>query len=491
MINIQRNFFIENIIREANIGKNLNLTKIPYKDNINLFKNDEVSLIFIDIDRVKNLKHFKSDVLSLNKKKTIYILILASKNEFKVSRISHDFEKLNINNLIIINIYKLGIKKITDTKREKVLQTYLTIDIQITLAKVLKNIITLLINKDIRLLSLDLDDTCWHGIIGEDGINKIYLDDNQKKSLNFINKLVSKTGLLISFHSKNNEKIGLKGIKKKLSAYTSILKKSFKYINWEAKIKSIKKITEIVNFSKKNIVFFDDNISEIKQVNKFLLKDNCMWIKNSYIMHLYTKSLFISNINKIKNKNRFKDIKGNISRSDAKDTNGLVNYIKTSNLRVIFSIKKINLNRCVEMSNKTNQFNASYKRFDLKQLKFLNKSQDKKIVTFSVKDKYSDSGIISYLIISDKKTFHQIIEFTISCRALGRGLENYFVFLLMKRFSINDLRINYVKADRNIPFMNFAKKISVKKNKNNFWISKKKIYSNVNKYEKYIKSTVN
>ena len=66
------------------------------------------------------------------------------------------------------------------------------------------------------------------------------------------------------------------------------------------------------------------------------------------------------------------------------------------------SIKKIDLKRCEEMSNKTNQFNANYKRYNLKQLKLLKTTRKHVIAAFSVKDKYSDSGIISYVVIENK-----------------------------------------------------------------------------------------
>ena len=267
-----------------------------------------------------------------------------------------------------------------------------------TLGKIITNIITLLKNNDVRLVSIDLDNTCWTGVIGEEGINKIFLDNYQKKSLNYINKLISKTGLIVSIHSKNNKKIAMNGIKKKLGKYSNIVKKTFKYISWDAKIKSIKKITKIVNFSKNNIIYLDDNVSEIKQINKFLLNKNCFWIKNSYFFYLYSKSFYLSNHNKEKNKNRFKDIKSNIVRSEIADNKGVLNYIKTSKLKVQFTIKKLNLKRCEEMSNKTNQFNSNYKRYDLRKLKLLNKKKNIKISTFSVSDKYSDSGIIAYVV---------------------------------------------------------------------------------------------
>ena len=336
-----------------------------------------------------------------------------------------------------------------------------------------------------------MDDTCWSGVIGEDSINKIFLDNYQKSALKLIDNLISKTGLLISFHSKNNENLAKKGITKKLYNYKNLTKKSFKYINWDPKIKSIKKITNIVNFSKKNIVFFDDNISEIKQVNNFLKKNNCFWIRNSYLFFSYIKVLHISNINKIINKKRFKDIKSNIVREDAKSNYGLINYVKTSKLQVIFTLKNLNFSRCAEMSSKTNQFNASYNRYKIDDIKKLNKNKNYKIISFSVSDKYSDSGIISLMVIEDKKGTFIIKEFVISCRALGRGLESFFLNLVIKKFSISKIIISYIKTDRNIPFMKFVKNIKNNQNKKFYSINLIKVKKDIANYEKYIKTKVN
>ena len=293
MLNIQRNFFIENILFEANIDTYSNYNQIPYKDYIDTSINDEKILFLIDIDRIKKIDIFEKDLNSYKKKDNRIIFVPISKNKNKLDKFVNKIEKLNYTNLIIINFNNLGVKKTIDLKREKIFKTYLSLDITLVLSKVIKNLLELINNKDIRLVSLDLDNTCWTGVIGEDGINKIFLDDYQKKSLNLIDKLITKTGLVLSFHSKNNEKIALKGIKKLFSKNINLISKSFRFINWEPKIKLLKKITNIVNFSKKNIIYLDDNISEIKQVNKFLLKKNCFWLKNSYIFYLYTKSFYL------------------------------------------------------------------------------------------------------------------------------------------------------------------------------------------------------
>ena len=487
MINIQRNYFVETILLEANIIDKKKLLNLPYRDHIKTSVKDEFIIIFFDLDRLKSFATIIKDLVFFKKKKNKIIFIPTSKNLKKLKVFVKKIEKKSLSNLIIIDLNELKIKKIIDNKREKIYKSYLSFDAQNALSKILRNIINLLLNNDVRLISLDLDNTCWNGVIGEDGVNKIFLDNYQKKSLFYINRLVSKTGMLISFHSKNENKLGIKGIKKKLSKYQFIIKKSFKYINWDSKLKSIKSITKLVNFSKKNIVYIDDNISEIKQLNNFLIKENCLWIKNSYLFYLYSRSLFISNINKEKNLKRFDDIKSNTQRTEITETKGILNYIRSSKVKIDFALKKINFKRFVEMSNKTNQFNSNYQRVKMNELKSLYKNHRFKIITFSVSDKYSDSGIIASLIVEKSKETHNIIEFLISCRALGRGLEFVFLNQVIKKLLIKDLRIHYIKTERNEPFIKFANKIKSNKNKKSYFVNLNKIYKIASKYERYIK----
>ena len=212
MYNIQRNFFIENILMEAGID-NINFSKIPYKDYIADINNNNLSLIFLDLDRIKNINFIKNNILKIKKKESYSILIPVSKNKAKLSNFINAVERENNINLILINIFKLGIKKVIEVNREKLFKTFLSVEAQITLAQTISNIITLLKNKDMRLLSIDLDNTCWTGVIGEDGLKKIYLDQYQKKSLSLINKLISKTGLVVSIHSKKYRRSGYKRYK--------------------------------------------------------------------------------------------------------------------------------------------------------------------------------------------------------------------------------------------------------------------------------------
>ena len=117
----------------------------------------------------------------------------------------------------------------------------------------------------------------------------------------------------------------------------------------------------------------------------------------------------------------------------------------------------------------------------------MHKNQRFKIITFSVSDKYSDSGIIASLIVEKLKETHSIIEFLISCRALGRGLEYIFINQIIKKFSIKNLSIHYIKTERNQPFIKFANEIKSGKDKKSYFVNFNKIYKIASKYEKYIK----
>ena len=82
MINIQRNFFVENILLEAKINEGQDISQIPYKDSISNLNNN-LSLIFIDVDRLKNSNSLKRDIKSLKKSKNFIIFIPVSKEKKK------------------------------------------------------------------------------------------------------------------------------------------------------------------------------------------------------------------------------------------------------------------------------------------------------------------------------------------------------------------------------------------------------------------------
>ena len=237
MINIQRNFYVDNIIKQIPEINLPQIKKLPYLENIAYFKNDnKINIYLLDVDKYKSLKTFKNSIRKICENKKITFLIPISRNKNKIDNIEsflHSFK-----NMIVINIFKIGVKKCIDIKRERIFSTYLTLDLQLELSNLLKKYVNLILLDDIRLLTIDLDNTLWQGVLGEDGINKIKLNFYQKKSLNILNGL-SKKGFLISIHSKNNEKEALKAINHKFKKNKYFIKNSLKFLNWDSKVNTI------------------------------------------------------------------------------------------------------------------------------------------------------------------------------------------------------------------------------------------------------------
>jgi len=485
MINIQRNFYADNIIKQLPKIDLQQIKKLPYNENIINFKNNnKINIYLLDIDKYSSIKIFKNSIKDIYEKSKITFLIPISKNERKIDNIESLLS--NAKNLVVINIFKIGVKKCIDVSRERVFSSYLTVDLQIELSKILKKYINLILLNDVRLLTIDLDNTLWKGILGEDGLNKVKIDLYQKKSLEILNSL-SKKGFLISIHSKNNEKEALKALKYKFKNNRYFLKNSLKFINWDTKLNTIKKAIKLVNFSTQNTVFLDDNISEIKQIEKLLPKNNVFWCRSTSILYNLCKILNFINHSKTFNPNRSKDITANVLRNKITEKEGIVEYLKDAKLKItIRKNYKINIKRCSELSKKTNQFNSNYLRLTEANINSFLVKKNSFLYEFEVRDKYSNSGIVAFIFLQIIEKRIKISEYVISCRALGRGLEYLFLKHVIKKFD-NEVYFLYKKKERNEPFINFLKKISFNRiNFNNNKISFNKFNKIVSGYSKYV-----
>ena len=119
------------------------------------------------------------------------------------------------------------------------------------------------------------------------------------------------------------------------------------------------------------------------------------------------------------------------------------------------------------------------------ELKIESKHKNKYLYEFKVTDKYSNSGIVGFIFLEHVNKIVYILEYVISCRALGRSLEYIFLNEAIKRFG-NDVVFLYKKTVRNEPFINFIKEISLNKvnfKKNQICFNKfTKLISNYTKY---------
>jgi FkbH-like protein len=325
-----------------------------------------------------------------------------------------------------------------------------------------------LFNQKIKSIIFDLDDTLYTGTVGEDGVRKIYLDKNQKKAEKKYS-LLQKNGMLLSISSKNNDSDVRDVFKKK------ILKKKLFFpikANWLRKSKNIKDIQKILKISFKNILFMDNNISEVIEVKKTIPDINVFWTKNSQslinCLKYYPNLTDYFNLSsKEINSKRLKDLKASLKREKIFKSSENNNYFKELKMKINFRLNnKKEFNRIFSLTNKVNQFIFTYKRFSKTQVKEYFKDSNKFVFTISLKDKFSNSGNIGVIFFTKINNTISIDELCISCRALGRNLENYFIFyplqILSKKYNFEKVLINFKRGEKNKPAENYYRTLRKK-----------------------------
>lgn len=456
-----RNIFIENILKDLeysikNKEINFEISNYSHVFNKELFKNYDTIFFIIDFTKIKNKKYYLKEIKKyfdyLKKQKINYVFLYFSKKD-----LIYDKYSLNLKHSLSLNSNKFFLKKsiLFDNKSYLKLKSYIEIFLIIFTQYRLRGII------------FDLDNTLWDGVIGED--TKIKINKFQKKNLILINQLIKK-GFLSGIVSKNNlidvKKFMHNGYLKK------IFNKSKKYISWDDKSHSIKKLIQWSKLHQKNFVYFNDNENENLRIsNNFPQMLVCNAQNHKLVFFILSIINTLSKENNVSSLRQY-DLENNELRKKIKK-NSVIEFIKSTSPKVvIFKNPNKQIVRIEEMSNKINQFNLSNERYDRRQINFFLKSNDYDIYTFSLKDKFGDSGIIGYLLISKLNNRTEIKDIKISCRALGRDLEILFINKILLKNNLNkkEIKLNYKKTLRNKPIYDILKKnfnhlYKIKKNK--------------------------
>lgn len=307
----------------------------------------------------------------------------------------------------------------------------------------------------IKAVILDLDNTLYQGILGEDGVDCLLPNLELQKEV----KKLKDNGMFLCLASKNEESDVIELFKKRTDFILRLEDFTAIRVNWNSKYENIKSLAHELNIGTDAMLFIDDNPAEIENTNGLGLKTILANDSNqtAQIVKYYPGLM------KLKKSNedliRDKDIRANKERSIMAKTLSPQDYFKKLGIKLCFSINDVaKIPRCAELLGKTNQFILNYQRYSELELTNLLKSDKSCVITASMSDNLSDSGIIAILVLSKDIESNILIlnELTVSCRALGRNLESImipFMFKLGKDKlqTIDKIKINYKKGERNTP----------------------------------------
>ena len=247
-------------------------------------------------------------------------------------------------------------------------------------------------------------------------------------------------------------------------------------INWKDKSQNIEELLNELNLGKSSAVFIDDNPAEreaIKITHKEIFvpelpKDPCLY-KNFLNNFNCFNFASISNEDR-KRKKMYIDER---VRRDIKNTNNENDWLKRINTKIkCKNLNETNFSRALQLMNKTNQLNLTTRRFTAVELKKWSEKKNNFIMTIEASDSFGEMGIIGVLGLSITGKIGLITDYVMSCRIMGRKVEDTLIFLAAKKFK--SLKLECMKAvfkptKRNRPTIDvFKNSIMTEETKNNF-----------------------
>ena len=305
-----------------------------------------------------------------------------------------------------------------------------------------------------KALIFDCDNTLWKGILGEDGFEKIKM----YKEIQYLAIQLSKKGVIIGLCSKNNpqdvDEVLEKHPKMILRDENIVIKK----VNWEDKATNLKSIAKELNIGLDSIVFIDDSDFEVNLIKEELPMIEVFQVPNKeyeYAMMIRDiLNLFYNPKETKEDLEKVKMYKTQIKRAkEEENITDIEEYLKGLGLNITYFIDDISqADRISQMTQKTNQFNLTTKRYTKIDIETFINNKNMSVISISVNDKFGDSGIVGLAILEFKNDLAIIDTFLMSCRVLGRNIEYRFmdiIFDILKDKSISKVNSVYIKTLKN------------------------------------------
>lgn len=315
-----------------------------------------------------------------------------------------------------------------------------------------------------KALILDLDNVLWGGIVGEDGLDGIRLgmtdpEGEAHLDLQRYARELKQRGIVLAVCSKNNDADAREPFERHPEMLLKLDDIAVFKANWDDKVTNIREIARMLELGTDSLVFLDDNPTERAWVKSRLPEVAVPEIGSDpsfYLPILQRYHLFDSLTLSEEDRLRAADYAANARRADLRQGSDSLEQFLT-NLQMTARagpFEDVNLSRIAQLVNKSNQFNLTTKRRTEEQLRALARSSDHVTLSFRLRDRFADNGLIGVLIgrILPEEGTLEIDTWIMSCRVLGRRIEEFMCGLLMeaaKSRGLQRLRGRYLPTAKN------------------------------------------
>ena len=286
-----------------------------------------------------------------------------------------------------------------------------------------------------KCLILDLDNTMWGGIIGDDGLENIQLGSlgigKAFTEFQYWIKKLKNRGIILAVCTKNTESVAKEPFENHPDMVLHLDDFAVFVANWQNKPDNIREIQSILNIGFDSMVFLDDNPFE-----RNIVRENIPGITvpelpedpADYLEFLYQQNLFETISFSGEDAERTKQYQVEAKRTGLQKsfTNEDEFLQSLKMVSMVESFNKFNIPRAAQLSQRSNQFNLRTIRYTEADIEIIANDENNFSFSFTLEDKFGDNGIICVVIL--KKENHNTLfidNWLMSCRVLKRGMENF------------------------------------------------------------------
>jgi len=298
-----------------------------------------------------------------------------------------------------------------------------------------------------KCVILDLDNTVWGGVIGDDGLNNIQIGTlgigKAFTEFQYWVKKLQQRGIIVCVCSKNTESVAKEPFEKHPDMVLCLNDIAVFMANWETKVDNIRHIQKILNIGFDSMVFIDDNPFERNMVHQNILEitvpelppDPAEYLEFLYSLNLFETASYSNEDAKRTEQYQKESERKAVQASFANEND----FLKSLNMiSEVQPFNSFSIPRVAQLSQRSNQFNLRTIRYTEEEVKQIAASKKHFTFSFTLEDSYGDNGLICAIIL-EKKTPKELFIDTwfMSCRVLKRGMEN-FVLNYIVDFAVNN-----------------------------------------------------
>jgi len=314
-----------------------------------------------------------------------------------------------------------------------------------------------------KCLALDLDNTLWGGVIGDDGLGGIRLGQGNPEGETFLAfqrylKSLKDRGVILAVCSKNEEPVAKEVFEKHREMVLRLDDISCFVANWEPKADNLRKIAQTLNIGRDSIVFVDDNPAEralVRQLAPEVCVPELPEDPAGYIAAIEGLRAFQVVSLSSEDLKRTEFYQANSERQlQAESASNIDEFLKSlSMVAHVAPVDAASLERSSQLINKSNQFNLTTRRRSAAELQALVDDPQWITRTVSLEDKFGDNGLISLLLARVEDNALNIDTWLMSCRVLKRGVENLLLNKLVelaRERGLNEIVGEYIPTAKNV-----------------------------------------